>query len=136
MLKEVLLILLPVFGFAVSFYIWNRVHRKKKKLVCIIGKGTCENVVKSKYASMFGIDNTILGMAYYFLIFFGAILLFAYPQFLSFDSVFLAEKFITGGAALVSLILISIQLFVLKQTCEYCMVANATNIAIFLVVIF
>ncbi len=135
-MKEVLLILLPLFGFCISFYIWNKVHREKKKLVCIFGKGTCENVVKSKYASMFGIDNTILGMAYYFFVLSAAIFLFAYPQFLLSDYVSVAGKFITGTAALVSLILISIQLFVLRQTCEYCMIANATNIAIFLVVLF
>ncbi|MBI4116180.1 vitamin K epoxide reductase family protein [Candidatus Pacearchaeota archaeon] len=134
-MKEVFLILLAVFGFAVSFYIWNKVHREKKKLFCIIGKGTCESVVKSKYAHLFGMDNAVIGMAYYFFIFAAAVFLFAYPKFLLLDYVSLSEKFITGAAALVSLILISIQLFVLKQTCEYCMVANATNIAIFMAII-
>ena len=134
-MKEVFLILLAVFGFVVSFYIWNRVHREKKKLFCIIGKGTCDNVVKSKYSHLIGIDNTIIGMAYYFFIFAAAVLFFVYPQFAALDYVSLAEKLITGAAALASLILISIQLFILKQTCEYCMIANVTNIAIFLVII-
>ena len=130
------MILLAVFGFEVSFYIWNKVHREKKKLVCIIGKGTCENVVKSKYSHALGIDNTIIGMAYYFFIFAAAVLFFVYPQFTALNFVSLAEKLITGAAALASLILISIQLLVLRQTCEYCMIANAANIAIFLVIIF
>lgn len=133
MLKEILLVLFSVFGFGISFYIWNQTKRHKKKLKCIIGDGGCNAVVKSKYSKIFGIDNTILGMLYYFFIFASAIVLLIYPlTALSYFA--LGEKTLVSMAATISVLLTFIQFFVLKQYCEYCTFANITNVLIFLVV--
>lgn len=135
MLKEILLVAFSLAGLIVSFHIWNTVHKQKKKLVCVIGDGGCDKVVKSKYSHMFGVDNTKMGMAYYFFIFALAMIHIFYPSLFFVSFVLLAEKFITGAAALMSVVLTIIQFTVLKQFCEYCTVANIINIAIFLVVI-
>ncbi|MEK6760393.1 MAG: vitamin K epoxide reductase family protein [Nanoarchaeota archaeon] len=135
MLKELLLVAFSIFGFAVSFHIWNKVHKQKKKLVCVIGDGGCDEVVKSKYGHMFGIDNTIIGMVYYsFILVLGLLYLF-YPSLLAISYALMAEKAITGLAAAMSVVLTIIQFAVLRKFCEYCTIANAVNIAIFLTAI-
>ena len=136
MLKEVLLILFSVLGFGISFHIWRKVHKQKKKLKCIIGDGGCNAVVKSKYGHMFGIDNTILGMLYYALIFAIGFIYLVYPSLTSLNYSVLGEKILTGLAAGMSVLLTLIQFFVLKQYCEYCTFANITNVLIFAVVWF
>ncbi len=135
MLKELLLFLFSIVGFAVSFHIWNKIHRQKKKLVCVVGDGGCDAVVKSRYGHIFGIDNTIMGMAYYSFIFALGLLYFFYPSFLAINYVAILEKAIAGLSASMSLVLTFIQFKVLKQFCEYCTIANLINVAIFVVII-
>ena len=135
MLKELLLVSLSIAGLVVSFHIWNKVHRQKKKLVCVIGDGGCDKVVKSKYGHLFGIDNTIMGMAYYSFILILGLLYFFYPSFLAVNYVAILEKIITGLSASMSLVLTFIQFKVLKQFCEYCTIANIINVAIFVTII-
>ena len=136
MLKEVLLILFSVLGFFISYYIWRKAVHNKEKLVCLIGDGDCDKVVKSKYGHLFGIDNTILGMLYYVFIFLLAFIMIFYPSFLAFNYFILGEKIITGLSAGLSVLLTFIQIGIIKKICEYCMFANAINVLIFLVVMF
>lgn len=135
MLKETLLILLSIAGLLISFHIWNTVHKQKKKLVCVIGDGGCDKVVKSQYGHLFGIDNTIMGMGFYSFILALALLYIFYPSLFAISYVAIFEKSTTGIAAAMSLVLTFIQFKVLKQFCEYCTVANLLNVAIFLTVI-
>ena len=135
MLKEILLILFSVVGFSLTFYIWKKTIKNKKKLVCLISnQGACDKVIKSKYGQMFGIDNTILGMLYYIFVLGLGLAYFVLPQIAALNYFILGEKIITGLAAAMSIILTLIQFFVLKQFCEYCTVANITNVLIFVVV--
>ncbi len=137
MLKEGLLILFSIVGFSLTFYLWKKVIKSKQKIACFISnKGNCEKVIKSKYNHLFGMDNTILGMLYYVLVFIVGLSYFALPQLTSLDYFILGEKAITGLAVLMSMVLAGIQFFVLKQFCEYCTVANITNVLIFAVVWF
>jgi uncharacterized membrane protein len=115
--------LLAVAGLAVSFYIYWSVSRNRK-LVCIIGKD-CNAVVESKYDSLFGMRNEIMGMGYY-----GAVLVgsfFALPSW-----VWLA---VSGFATVVSVLLLGIQSFVLRKWCEYCVASALITIAIFVVAV-
>ena len=133
MLKEILLILFSVLGFGISFHIWNKIHREKKKLKCIIGDGGCNEVVKSEYGKIFGVDNTFLGMFYYFFVLASAIFLLIYPLLLNFNYIYWTIIGITGSAALFSFYLLFVQFFVLKKWCEYCSTSAALSIGIFLV---
>jgi len=133
MLKELILILLSIAGFAISFHIWNKIHRKKKKLKCIIGDGGCNAVVKSSYGKILGLDNTFLGMFYYAFVFISAVAFLFFPLLLNFNQVYLGAIAITGSAALFSFYLLFVQFFVLKKWCEYCSTSAALSIGIFLV---
>jgi|SRR3989344_1190156 len=133
MLKELILILLSVAGFVISFHIWNKIHREKKKLKCIIGDGGCNAVVKSSYGKILGLDNTFLGMFYYAFILAATVIFLTFPSLLIFNYVYLGTIAITGSAALFSFYLLFVQFFVLKKWCEYCSTSAALSIAIFLV---
>lgn len=134
MLEEVLLILFSVLGFLIAYHVWNKVHRKKQKLVCLRGEG-CNKVTTSKYAKTFGIENTILGMIYFILIFSIGVSQLIFPWILTLGYVFLGKILISGGSAIFSIYLIGIQAFVLKDWCEYCLASSAISVAIFLTVI-
>ncbi len=134
-MEEVLLILFSVLGFSISYYIWKKIIRQKKKLVCMIGDGDCDDVVNSKYGRIFGINNTIVGMAYYSLVFVTSIAFLIYPFLNNFSYLLLGKILVSGGAALTGIYLASTQLFILKKWCEYCLASSALSLAIFLVVL-
>ncbi len=136
MLKEALLILFSGLGLFISFHIWNKIHNQKKKLVCMIGDGDCDKVVKSKYNHILGMDNSVMGMFYYVFILALVSLKIFYPYLFALSFIAIGEKAIIGFAAAFSVVLTFIQLSVIKKACEYCMIANAVNILIFLTVIF
>ena len=127
-----LILIFSLVGFLVSFHIWNK-KKHKEKLVCIVGKN-CEAVVRSKYRKTFGIDNTIMGMTYYFIM----IILTSFQVFSEIfisGTIILWETIITGGATIFSLSLIFIQLRVIKEWCEYCLISSLMSILIFLTII-
>ena len=134
-LEAVVLILLAVVGFTVSWYIRHKTSHQEK-LVCVIGED-CDKVVNSKYGKTFGIDNTIGGMLYYSYVFFISLAQFVLPVALFAQNWVLWVKLITSGAAgLFSLYLIGVQVFVLKEYCEYCLVSGGVSFLIFLAVLF
>ena len=125
-MKGIILMILSIIGFAVSYYIF---YSKKydKHLYCPIGQD-CDAVVKSKYGKTFGIENTIPGMLYY-------VVIFAYGILLN-RNVFIALPvyyFIVGisvASVLFSLYLVYVQKFILKQWCIYCIVSTIASIMI------
>lgn len=135
-MEHIWLILLSIIGFLISYYIWNTTQRKNKKITCVIRDGDCDKVVNSKYGKQFGIDNSVIGIFYYIFIFAVGILHFILPNLFTLNYVIYSLLFITGGTALFSVYLTGIQVFVLKQFCEYCIVANIINVLIFLVILF
>ncbi|MBI2542050.1 vitamin K epoxide reductase family protein [Candidatus Woesearchaeota archaeon] len=127
------LIILSTIGFAVSFYIF---YTKKhgKKMHCVIGEN-CDDVVKSKYGKTFGIENTIPGMAYYLLV-------LAYGIAILYDRNVFKENFIyyfivsaSIGSVLFAAYLTSVQAFVLKKWCEYCIVSSISSLLILIVLL-
>jgi len=115
--QNLFILILAISGFAIAFYI-NRKKTKKEKLVCVIGQD-CDKVVNSRYAAIFGVDNQILGMIYYFLVaIFSATLISGavWPEFIRFSF-----RIISAGAAVFSFGLIFVQAFILKEWCEWCL---------------
>lgn len=125
------ILLLAFLGFIDAGYIsWKK--KRKEKLVCFLGSD-CNTVVKSSYATLFGVDNTLIGMMYYASIFF----LFLIQSFVVLPFfVTLGVLIVSAIAALTSLYLLVIQLFVLKEWCDYCMIAAVINILLFLLLFF
>lgn len=122
-------LILSIIGFGFSYFIYYK-KTKHEPLVCF-HDGTCNNVFNSKYSSIFKIDNSIIGMSYYAVMFFVSLALF----FIATNSLLLLGLLVISGiAALSAIILTGIQAFVLKEFCEYCFIPNLINILIFLLI--
>lgn len=129
------ILLLSVGGFVVSFHIYHK-KRKEEPLTCIIGED-CEKVVRSKYSSLLlGIPNEVLGMLYYGVVtLLAAALLYGASTIFSF-SLATVLYILACAAVLFSLILTLIQIFLLKEYCEYCLLSAAISLAIFILELF
>lgn len=132
MVFNFIVIVLAVVGLVISLYIRHK-KSKNEKLVCVIGDD-CDKVIRSEYAKTFGVDNIILGILYYiFLI--GVFLIDGFYGFLGISFYWNILLFVTGLAGLTSLYLVYIQIFVLKEWCEYCLVTALVNILVFLILL-
>lgn len=129
-LIDIILIVLGSAGFSLAFYIYHR-KRAKKPLICPL-RAKCELVTTSSYSKFLGVPVEILGMLYYasVVIFHGFVL--ASPAAFSVSAVRLSLGLSTF-AFLFSLYLISIQAFVLKQWCTWCLCSAALCASIFIV---
>jgi len=132
-MKFILLIILAILGFTLSFYLLKK-KSKKEKLVCVIGKD-CNKVLESKYGELFGIDNIILGILYYIFIFLISFSTLIYPAFLILNLFSIIILLSSGMALLFSIYLSFIQIKILKELCEYCLASALINLLIFLTVV-
>lgn len=124
------LILLALGGFALSFYIYKK-KQTKAVLVCLI-KLDCDAVVHSDYSKFFGVPLEYVGMFYYAMIaasyaFFLFIPLIISPPFA------LAILSLTSVALLFSAYLTFIQAFNLKQWCTWCLMSAGLSAFIFII---
>ena len=118
------LIVLSILGIFISGYlIKNRME--KKQTVCPIG-GECKTVLESKWNSVFGIKNDIVGLIYYVFILIIALYIFFFQQ-----SYPLFATITTAFALLFSLILVFIQGKIIKEYCFYCLISAGINLLIF-----
>ncbi|MFN7990538.1 MAG: vitamin K epoxide reductase family protein [Candidatus Micrarchaeia archaeon] len=119
-MQEQALSILAIAGLMVSVYLLFS-QRTGRKPLCIIGK-SCDLVIRSRYASTFGIPNTVLGIAYY------ALLLVppsAYAQYA--PAIPLVILAVSAVASVFSAYLVYIQAFVLKEWCDYCIASAVIN---------
>lgn len=107
-------------GFFLARYIFIK-KRKKEKIVCLLDS-KCDEVVRSQYSTFLGVPIEVLGMIYFALIglFFISALLIA-----GLDSIYLALfiLIVTFGAFMFSIYLSTIQLFIIKQYCSWCLIS-------------
>ncbi len=124
---------LGAFGFWVARHIYIHKRSEEKPLVCMVGFD-CHSVVHSDYSKFLGIHVEVLGMLYY-----GAVTLFY--AFLLFIANTLPVKLtdfmilLSFTAFLFSAYLISIQQFVIKKWCSWCLVSAFVSTVIFIVTI-
>ena len=130
---SITLVLLSLVGLILSTYIYRKKSRKEK-LVCIIGKD-CDKVINSKYGKTFGFNNHVLGLIYFVLLLVSSTVFIIYPSLLT-DHVINLRLIFIGLSALFSVYLTIIQIFVLKELCEYCMGANLINVVFFILLFF
>lgn len=118
-------------GFAISSYIRHKKNRREK-LICFLGRD-CNKVIYSRYASTFGIPNEIAGMIFYgsTAAIFAAF--FINPDFAA-PFIFLAIKIATTFAAIFFVYLLFVQLFILKEWCEWCLSSAILAFVIFALV--
>ena len=133
-MEHIWLLILSALGFLISYYIWYKYNFKKEKLVCIIGNG-CGKVIDSKYGKIFGISQSVMGIFYFGFIFIAGLMYFFFPEFFTLDYIILGKIIFTGIGALFSIYSIFLQLFILKELCEYCLSLSALGLAIFVIVL-
>ena len=122
-------------GLLISWFIYHKKEHKQEKLACFIGND-CDSVVKSKYSKFLGVHLEIWGMLYYSTISaFAIAIYYGLETILSLEAALLLF-IISGVAAFVSVILVFIQAFIIREWCEYCLVSAAMTFIIFLVEIF
>ncbi|MDX1535972.1 MAG: vitamin K epoxide reductase family protein, partial [Candidatus Spechtbacterales bacterium] len=117
-------------GFMVALYIF---YKKKfnKELVCPVGSN-CNTVIYSEYSKFLGINLEYLGMLYYVTIFASYLTYLTLPGQLPpivVELIFL----LTVGAFIFSLYLLSVQGFLLKQWCMWCLLSAVFSIIIFII---
>lgn len=129
-ISDLILVFIGFTGFVLAFYIYTKKHTKQP-LVCPL-RTSCESVVHSDYSRFMGIPVEKLGMAYYAFvaIVHGVFLALSHtpsPEFL------LVSLVVSFTAFLFSAYLISIQAFVLRQWCTWCIFSAILCVLIFLI---
>ena len=121
-----LISLLGLSGFLLASYIYSK-KKTKKKLICPM-RSNCDTVIHSDYSKILGIPVEILGMIYY------AIIGCVYSIVFIIDMwSFLIAMILLGisfCAVLFSVYLISIQAFVVKHWCTWCLCSAFISILI------
>ena len=120
---SVVLIILILFEVVMSGYMVYEDQKKSNSDVCFVGSD-CGSVQSSSYGSLFGIQ-----LPYYAIVAFLALLL----SFLFMKKVYYIGVLV---GTLISIFLISVQLFVLKMVCSNCMIVDSAMILILLVSLF
>ncbi|MDE2030745.1 MAG: hypothetical protein KGI58_00590 [Patescibacteria group bacterium] len=118
--------ILGLIGFLISSYIYKK-KKSKKKLICP-RRSNCDTVIHSDHSKIMGIPVEVLGMTYYFII------SCSYSLLLSLNiwsfSVAVVLLGATLSATLFSIYLVSIQAFVVKHWCIWCLSSAIISISI------
>lgn len=110
-------------GFIDATYL-TIVHYKNIIPPCTIG--SCETVLTSKYAEILGIPTALLGSLFYLCVIFVCILIIT-----SHKEIFLKLfNILAGWGFIFSLFLLGIQVFEIRQLCQYCLLSAATSTGI------
>jgi uncharacterized membrane protein len=127
---QAIFFVLGLFGFWVARHIYKHKRSKDEPLVCMVGFD-CHAVVHSDYSKFFGIPVEILGMLYYAIVslFY---LYFMAMQFSMPENIVSFLVLISFTAFMFSLYLISVQIFILKKGCSWCIVSAIISMCIFL----
>lgn len=115
---KILVVLLSVVGFFLAKRIY--LHKNLKKPLACPMRSNCEVVVHSDYSKFFGIRLEVLGMMYYFFIAVCYAFLYFFPNYAFADIKFFLAIVSTFAFAL-SVYLVSLQAFVIKEWCAWCL---------------
>ena len=122
--KHDIIVIFSVFGLAVSLYLAVS-HYLGIAVPCNITKG-CEEVLNSKYSSLFGWPLSVWGVSYFGSVIFAALLANHYTVW---------RKILTwvlGAGSIMAVIFLGIQFFVIKKVCQYCLTTDIVTIILFL----
>jgi len=127
MANYIIVLVLAFLGFCISWYIYYK-KNKQEKMVCYLGED-CDKVISSKYNKLFGFSNEILGMLYYiFVAVLVVLLIYGVESILI--SLYLVLVLAGIGAVLFSIYLTYIQIYVIREWCEYCVASAAVSVLI------
>ncbi|MDO8623748.1 MAG: vitamin K epoxide reductase family protein [bacterium] len=123
-----LIIICALGGFSLATFIYFK-KKQPKPLICPIGH-SCDPVVRSSYSHFMGIPVEVSGILYYLLIVLSYSALAMYPAMKT-GWVELALVGFSGAAFLFSVYLTSVQAFILKEWCTWCLMSALLCMIIF-----
>ncbi len=126
-LIKILIIVATLCGFAVAVYIHNK-KIKNEVMVCPIDSD-CNAVIKSKYSKLFGFPVELLGIIYYasfFIIYLLTLFIFTFNNTIEIILIILSSL-----ALGFSLYLLSLQAFIIREWCFWCLLSFTASTAIF-----
>lgn len=125
--KYFLIAILAALGFSVAAYIRYKKSRGES-LVCYLGDD-CNKVVFSSYSTLLGVPNELIGMVYFAAMSIASMTLFMAPDI---NTTIIQNSFTLAVslAASFSVILVLIQIFKLKEFCEWCLSTAVLSILI------
>ena len=123
--KHDIITILAVIALCVSVYL-SVAKALSVSVPCDI-TGGCETVLSSKYSSLIGIPLSTWGIAYFSLIIVTSLLANHYQKARKALQAFLAL------GAMASLGFLSLQFFVIKAVCQYCLVTDGLTVLMFLI---
>jgi uncharacterized membrane protein len=120
--------LLGLVGFLIAFFIYRK-KKAKKKLICP-RYSNCDTVIHSDYSKILGIPVETLGMIYYLFIGSAYSLVFVFHFWSPVVAAILLG--VSMCSVLFSIYLVSIQAFVVKQWCVWCLCSAFISLLIFI----
>lgn len=120
-----LIAILAFLGFLIATYL-TILHYKNALPPCAITHG-CETVLTSKYATVFGVPLALLGSLFYTSVIAACILFYHNSKKIFAKAIFL----IACWGIFVSIVLFYIQLAIIKNFCQYCVLSEIINFLIF-----
>lgn len=120
-----LIVILAFLGFLTATYL-TILHYKNALPPCAITHG-CETVLTSKYSTILGIPIALLGSLFYTSVIAACILAYHHSKRIFSNAIFLMAS---AGIA-VSILLFYIQLALIKNFCQYCVLSEIINFSIF-----
>ena len=121
--------ILSFVGFSISLYIYGK-KKSKKKLICP-RQSNCETVIHSDYSTILCIPVEVLGMIYY--AFIGIMYPLVFILQLWSPQIAIILLAVSGASVVFSIYLVSIQAFVVRHWCIWCLSSALTSVLIFAV---
>ncbi len=121
--KYDIIVILAVLGAGISLYL-AVTHYLGFVVPCNLTHG-CESVLNSKYSMLFGLPLSVWGVAYFLAVVVSALMS---NHYLKWQKVLTAILALGGVAALIFL---SLQFFVIKRVCQYCLSTDLLSILLF-----
>ena len=122
--KHDIVVILAVLGAGISLYLAVS-HYLGVAVPCTVTKG-CETVLASKYSSLLGLPLSVWGVVFYAGVIAVALLANHYIMWRKVLTMLL------GLGALMSLIFLGLQFFVIRQTCQYCLTTDVLAVVLLL----
>ena len=125
---ETIFFVLAVLGIADAGYLTYK-YTRKQPLICPLGEN-CSVVTESTWSHLFGVRTEVLGLLYYCALLVAAAGIFLVPDLRK--ELLMLVVWATGFGVLFSAFLVSLQAFVIKKYCFYCLLSALISLLLFL----
>ena len=106
-------------GFAFSYHIYLK-RGSSKSMTCLFGSD-CDSVITSKWGTRLGLRNEVWAMLFYVVVIIALLVAYIIPSITPYAVILVV--LLSAMALLYSFYLLGVQLFVLKQSCSYCLIS-------------